>query len=192
MTNIKDKTELVRGFRDGVFSLHTRRFGTVAELIVCEKYNMSNDTDSQHHDAVDKDGKRVEIKFSRVLKANGGSITKSNILSKTVDSSTYERAVKYEDVNSFDFDCNIQQVKRTEFDVLYYGLFFADKLAVFSLDSSEVLQVPGYSDFQHKGNEGEGQFHLNGKSIDYHLKNNLKDILSYEEIYDMFKISKTK
>lgn len=32
--------EKVKIFRDGVFSLHTRRFGTVAELIMLEKYSL--------------------------------------------------------------------------------------------------------------------------------------------------------
>ena len=39
----------------------------------------------------------------------------------------------------YDFDCNIQQVKRLEFDVLYYGLFFADRIAIFKMHSSEIL-----------------------------------------------------
>ena len=85
----------------------------------------------------------------------------------------------------YDFDCNIQQVKRLEFDVLYYGLFFADRIAIFKMHSSEILSCFGYSDKQHKGNEGEGQFHLNRSSIDYHMQNNFVQWLTYEELYNL-------
>ena len=85
----------------------------------------------------------------------------------------------------YDFDCNIQQVKRLEFDVLYYGLFFADRIAIFKMHSNEILSCFGYSDKQHKGNEGEGQFHLNRSSIDYHMQNHFVQWLTYEELYNL-------
>lgn len=84
------------------------------------------------------------------------------------------------------FDCNIQQVKRKEFDRLLYGLFFADKIAVFELSNKEVMKVQGYSDFQHKGNKGEGQFHVNNDTIDYHMKTHLKEWITYEDVINMF------
>ena len=37
-----------------------------------------------------------------------------------------------------EFDSNIQQVKPQEFDVLYYGLFFADRVVIFRIRSSEI------------------------------------------------------
>lgn len=77
-------------------------------------------------------------------------------------------------------------IKRSEFDILYYGLFFADKIAIFTLKTKDVMGTPGYSDFQHKGNEGEGQFHLHNKSIKYHMDNHFKEWLTYEQIYDIF------
>ena len=92
-----------------------------------------------------------------------------------------------ESMYNYDFDCNIQQVKRSEFDVLYYGLFFADHIAIFKMYSNEILSCFGYSDKQHKGNEGEGQFHLNRSSIDYHMQNHFVQWLTYEELYDLLK-----
>lgn len=178
--------EKVKIFRDGVFSLHTRRFGTVAELIMLEKYSLSGNTKNQHHDATDKDGKRIEIKFSRVLKENPFTINKHNLLKQTVESSTGSRAVKSKDMYDTKFDCNIQQIKREEFDRLLYGLFFADKIAIFELSNKEVMKVQGYSDFQHKGNKGEGQFHVNNDSIDYHMKTHFKEWITYEDVINMF------
>ena len=89
------------------------------------------------------------------------------------------------DVGIYAFDCNIQQVKRKEFDVLYYGLFFADQIEIFRMKSSEILGCPGYSDKQHRGNEGEGQFHLNQDNISYHRKQHLQRTLTYEELYKL-------
>lgn len=181
-----DKKMLVNNLRDGIFSLHTRRFGTVAELVINEKYKFSDSTTSQHYDSTNSKGERVEIKFSRVLKENSDVINKENILQQSIESSTSERAISTEDIGKYDFDCNIQQIKRLEFDVLYYGLFFSDKIAIFTLKADDVESVPGYSDFQHKGNEGEGQFHVNSRSIQYHMENNFKEYITYEKVYDMF------
>lgn len=36
-----------------------------------------------------------------------------------------------------------------------YGLFFADKIEVYKMTSDEASDCPGYSDKQHRGNEGE-------------------------------------
>ena len=80
------------------------------------------------------------------------------------------------------FDCNIQQVKRTEFDVLYYGLFFADCVQIFRIDSSQIGLGIGYSDKQHKGNVGEGQFHIHERSLVVHLAKYHYQRLSYSEL----------
>ena len=69
--------------------------------------------------------------------------------------------------------------------VLYYGLFFADRIAIFKMNSNEILSCFGYSDKQHKGNEGEGQFHLNRSSIDYHMQNHFVQWLTYEELFEL-------
>jgi hypothetical protein len=42
-----------------------------------------------------------------------------------------------------------------------------------------------YSDFQHKGNRGEGQFHINQDTLQTHLDNNLYRTLSYDELYNL-------
>ena len=148
-------------FRDGIFALRTRRFGTVAEIMIQKLVNASKSL-NQFHDLYDEaEGKRLEVKFSTVLKANEAVINEANILEQCLKANTANRAMRSHEIHSYPFDCNIQQVKRTEFDLLYFGLFFADRIAVFNAESHEIKSMLGYSDFQHKGNEGEGQFHLN-------------------------------
>lgn len=95
------------------------------------------------------------------------------------------RALNSTELYNFNFDCNIQQVKRLEFDILFYGLFFADRIAIFKMNSDEIQTCLGYSDKQHKGNEGEGQFHLNRSTINYHMHNHFVQWLTYEELYSL-------
>lgn len=158
----------IKEFRDGIFALRTRRFGTVAELMIEALYSFTK-SHNQFHDRYDEVGhQRIEIKFSTVMKANEAVINRSNAIDQCKKANLGNRALNSTEMYEYDFDCNIQQVKRLEFDVLYYGLFFADRIAIFKMHSSEILSCFGYSDKQHKGNEGEGQFHLNRSSIDYH------------------------
>ena len=178
-------TDEIREFRDGIFALRTRRFGTIAELMIEALYNFTKSY-NQFHDRYDEVGhQRIEIKFSTVMKANESVINRSNAIDQCKKANLGNRALNSTDMCRYDFDCNIQQVKRLEFDVIYYGLFFADQIAIFKMNSDEILSCFGYSDRQHKGNEGEGQFHLNRNSIDFHIKNHFVQWLTYEELYNL-------
>ena len=176
----------IREFRDGIFALRTRRFGTVAELMIEALYGFT-ESHNQFHDRYDEAGrKRIEIKFSTVMKANEAAINRSNVIDQCRKANPGNRALSSAEMHEHDFDCNIQQVKRMEFDVLYYGLFFADRIAIFRMDADEIPSCIGYSDKQHKGNKGEGQFHLNRRSIDHHMENHFIRWLAYEELHDLF------
>lgn len=48
-----------------------------------------------------------------------------------------------------------------------------------------MKNIPGYSDKQHRGNVGEGQFHINNKNISEHEKY-LDKKVTYEELYELF------
>lgn len=176
----------IKEFRDGIFALRTRRFGTIAELMIEAICNLTK-PHNQFHDRFDEQHHlRIEIKFSTVMKANEEVINQSNIIEQCKKANLGNRALNYTERNTYDFDCNIQQIKPLEFDILYYGLFFADRIVIFKINSSEVQNYPGYSDKQHKGNKGEGQFHLNRNNFNYHKKNNFVKWLTYEELYDLF------
>ncbi len=178
-------TNKIKEFRDGIFALRTRRFGAVAELMIEALYNFTK-SHNQFHDRYDEVGhQRIEIKFSTVMKSNEAVISRFNSIDQCKQANLGNRALNSTDMYNYDFDCNIQQVKRLEFDVLYYGLFFADRIAIFKMHSNEILSCFGYSDKQHKGNKGEGQFHLNRNSIGYHMQNHFVQWLTYEELYDL-------
>ena len=50
------------------------------------------------------------------------------------------------------------------------------------LNDEEIM----YSDHQHRGNTGEGQFHINNRTIETHLKKYTVKWLTYEELYNLF------
>lgn len=92
------------------------------------------------------------------------TVTEETVLRCIEEATAEERMVAFADWRQHEFDCNIQQIKRAEFDILYYGLFFSDCIQIFRLESTEIKENQNggriyYSDFQHKGNIGEGQFH---------------------------------
>lgn len=176
----------IKEFRDGIFALRTRRFGTVAEIMIKYLYNMSESNDLAFDKYSETEG-RVEVKFSTVMKENDDKIRDTNVIDQCKKANLANRAMVSADVDAgVNFDCNIQQVKTNEFQVLYYGLFFADCIEIFEMTHDQVLECLGYSNKQHRGNEGEGQFHLNQNTIRYHKEHYFKKKLSYEDLYDLF------
>ncbi len=177
----------IEEFRDGIFALRTRRFGTVAELMIEVLFDLSKSKNQFHDRTEANSGRRVEIKFSTVMKENDATISMKNVIEQCKKANLANRAMSSDEISRFRFDCNIQQVKRKEFDVLFYGVFFQDKIAIFKMESKDILNCKGYSDKQHKGNEGEGQFHLNQDTFSYHLENHFEQWLGYDDLYELFR-----
>lgn len=167
-------------FKRGIFLLNTRRFGTVAELMIKAllRYEKSY---TLEYDLIDSQNNKIEVKFSRVLETNKEKITENNVINEIFNSISIERKIVRSN-NLVKFDCNIQQVKPNEFDILYYGLFFYDKIYIYKILSNEIKDIFGYSNKQHRGNIGEGQFHINEKTIDFHNKYFYQEI-TYEDLY---------
>lgn len=172
----------VEKFRNGIFSLNTRRFGSLAELMIQILYQLE-DSKTLAYDKVGKNSNKIEVKFSTVMKKNSNSIKKDNVIEQAIAANTEIRKVNSDE--DCEFDCNIQQIKTKEFDILYYGLFFYDKIFIYKINSSDVKSIPGYSDKQHRGNVGEGQFHITNSNINFHKKYLIKT-LSYDDLYEMF------
>jgi len=176
--------------RSGIFALRTRRFGSVAECMVkrLRKYGRAK---SLFHDLFDeKTGQRVEVKFSTVQQKAKRTVTDETVLNCIKDAISEREPVPFANWRSSRFDCNIQQVKRREFDVLYYGLFFSDCVRIFRINSPDIKTRKdggriGYSDKQHKGNVGEGQFHITEKNLPTHLERYFHKALTYDELYQL-------
>jgi hypothetical protein len=176
--------------RDGIFALRTRRFGSVAECMIKRllKYSKAK---SLFHDLFDDQRKhRVEVKFSVVQKKAERTVTEATVLRCIEEAVAVNRMVAFSQWKQHKFDCNIQQVKRAVFEVLYYGLFFADCVKIFRIGSPEIKKNSEggrifYSDLQHKGNIGEGQFHVNAKTLQIHLDHYYYKTLTYDKLYEL-------
>ncbi len=168
--------------RDGIFALHTRRFGSVAEVLVQRLAHLGKGKNLFHDLYDDVEKHRAEVKFSVVRKKAEIPISEATVLQAIEGATSEQRMVKFEDWEKTEFDCNIQQIKRAEFDVLYYGLFFSDCVVAFKIRSVEIGSQIQYSDFQHKGNIGEGQFHVNRRTMQVHLDRYHYRTLTYDEL----------
>ena len=112
----------IKEFKNGIFALRTRRFGTLAEIMVKKLYGFTF-SKCKEYDLKDNDS-RIEVKFSTVRKNNGKPIKEENIISECINAKANQRMLQSDEIETNIFDCNIQQVKCDNFDVLYYGLFF--------------------------------------------------------------------
>ncbi|MDF3820804.1 hypothetical protein P3G55_12885 [Leptospira sp. 96542] len=171
----------------GIFSLNTRRFGTVAEILIKKILKIDKSLD-QFHDLYDKgNDKRIEVKFSRALAINDVAISSENIIESILLASDFNRMFRSDQTEVCFFDCNIQQVKKKEFDLLYYGIFFSDLVEIFEIESKDIGSNIFYSDKQHKGNKGEGQFHISNKTIALHRENYFFRSFTYADLLRMLK-----
>ena len=181
---VKIGRKKVDEFREGIFALHTRRFGSVAEIMIKKLFEfdysgtVAYDLFDAAHNA------RVEVKFSRVMKKNSEKINEDNVLIQCLSASLENRSLQSDKIDDYRFDCNIQQIKRKNFDVLYYGLFFTDCIEIYTIGSEDILSLPGYSDYQHSGNIGEGQFHINNRTISSHRQYRNKT-LTYFDLFEL-------
>ena len=176
--------------RDGIFALRTRRVGSVAECMVKRLLKYSKGRSLFHDLYDDQLNHRIEVKFSVVQKKAETTVTEDTVLKCIEEAVAENRMVAFSDWKKHKFDCNIQQVKRAEFDVLYYGLFFSDCVKIFRIESQEIKENSKggriyYSDFQHKGNIGEGQFHINPQTLQIHLDHYHYKTLTYDELYKL-------
>lgn len=110
-------------FRDGIMNVNTRQFGKVAELVIqILKKHINSDT--VHYDLkdIDNKNKKIEVKASRVFKANTLKMEVHNLYDIIMNNSNRGRLLSQNDVENkkFDFDCNMQQIKTKFFDRLIY------------------------------------------------------------------------
>ncbi len=178
----------VKELRDSIFSLNTRKFGTVNEMLVeriVEEFGLivEEPKDTSYDRKIDNS--KDEIKGSRVLKESKLKFSKENIIDCILNHESH-RMIKLEDASKNTWDSNIQQIKTDLFSTLWYSLYFEDKVVLFKIKNNLIKEDKkiNYSDKQHRKNVGEGQFHVSNKNINYHLDNYLVKIITYDEVYE--------
>ena len=167
-----------------IISLNTRKFGDVGETIITKIIKDLQKSDDLSYDKKLGD-QRFEIKFSRAL-TKSEPITEKNICEALLGDNE-SRLISDKNKNIENWDCNIQQIKVKLFDVLYYGVFFREQIYIFKISPNQIIEdkTIKYSNKQHRGNIGEGQFHIGKKNIDYHIENFLYKKINYEELWEI-------
>lgn len=136
--------------RDGISNLDTIRFGKIPEIMIKLLNNYSYANGTSDYDLI-KDKTKIEVKFSFARQKETTDINESNALTVCIDNSEIkERGIETKDRNNIEFDCNIQQIKPDLFDILVYGVFFNDSIAIFEMDKEFI------------------QNNFNLKSVDYY------------------------
>ncbi len=189
-SKIKD---LVRKVRDGLFLAASRSYGQqYIEPFIREKYGLREPTVNDH-DGIDKDGKRYEIKASKVLRATGNSKKLKTILDRILfetENIETNRLVPFNECKTADYLANIQNVKRDHFDYLLYVLLFEDCVKIFSAKKEEIATgiFPSWSDKhgRYDAHGKSGQFPVTRNTIQWHLDHHLKDTVLYEEMKDVY------
>ncbi len=126
--------------------------GHLKELVP-ELQRPSKRLDSQYsgqYDFLSLPNIRVEVKASRAVEFNN-------------DEPLYIKALSSE--SSKPFDMNFQQIKPRFCDVFVWIAAWRDMIRYWVIPSYEVENNQYYSRGQHRGNVGEGQFHLNQDNI---------------------------
>lgn len=173
----------IKDMRNGILSLQTRRFGNMMEIIIRELYGLEECKGSSCNLYDSNKGYKIAVAFSRALLFAEGNL-KVNPLEACICSTIHKRSIKSTDTEK-KYNCVFQQLKLKKFDYLYYGILFKDKVLIFKAPSSDIPHMPCFSNFQHKDNKNESQFHLDQTSIGWHVDRYLDRELSYEEIYDL-------
>lgn len=183
-------TILTKLFRNGIFLLQTARLGKVAEIMIKKKYNLSYPPQATtKYDLWDSNNsQRIEIKFSTVRQKDDETITESTIIEKCLTAKWQNTPIKYNEYQKKKFNRNIEQIKPSEFDILYYGLFFWDNILIFKVDAKTITSIQGWSNRMHRGQAKdyvEGQFHITNENLQYHINNFKADTFTYELLYKL-------
>ena len=171
-------------FRDGLIDLNTRQFGTSAEVVI-KILKDCIDSKKLEFDLIESDRHKIEVKASKVFRGQPLKLNVENFYELIIHNSNRDRLLSREEIKNEEFDCNIQQIKTKLFDKLVYLLFFKDVIEIFEIDAKEISDDKKnirYSDKQHRGNKGEGQFHINNTTYNYHKKRYFIQAITYEKL----------
>lgn len=139
-----DLSENETKLRDGIFNMNTRRFGKVAEYMIAKLYGFKIVQETTKYDLTDDNDIKIEVKFSKTEYTEEDMNLENCLKICMANANPVSRRIAYRDFlknKEIKFDRNIEQIKAYEFDRLYYGLFFEDQIAIFSMTSEEMKNI---------------------------------------------------
>ena len=176
-------------FRDGMFLASSRTYGeTYMEPIIRKILGLS-ESPTGENDALDDNGEFGEIKCSKILieLLKDPSLIESVILEN--DNTILKRLIKFVDCFTSNYYANIQNVKRDHFEFLIYVLLFEDCIKIFKSYRGDISSKPNWCPKHGRYDVvgKSGQFGITKNNIKKHLKNNLIQTLTWDEVYEISK-----
>lgn len=172
-------------FKNGITSLSNKHFGLVNESLVKALFRFQ-DSGHRHFDL--KDGQeRIEVKFSRAKRKE--RYKAADPLDVIFRPRQDELVYLQEALDGETFACNLQHIKPSEFDILFYGIYFADRVLVFLLTKDDLTDPNLCFGRQSLGNVLERQFRVDSRNLAYHMENYLLLTLSYSDTLNIFRRS---
>ena len=187
------KLELAAKVRDGLFLASSRTYAEqYIEPLLRDRYDLLEPSGGDY-DAIGKDGTKYEIKACKVLLATKNGKGSRSILERILFELTNletARMVKFSESESAEYLANVQNVKRDHFDILLYALLFEDCIKVFSAKKDQIASGTFKSWSEKHGRYDalgkSGQFGITRATVGWHLKNHLKDTITYDEATAVF------
>lgn len=99
----------IKDMRNGIFSLQTRRFGNMMEIIIRELYGLEECAGSSCNLYDSNNGYKIAVAFSRALLFAKGNL-KVNPLEACICSTIHKRSIKSTDTGK-KYTCVFQQLK---------------------------------------------------------------------------------
>ncbi len=192
---MENTSKLEKLIRDGIFLAASRTYGEqYIEPLIRSHFNLS-EPKGNDYDAIDRSGKKFEIKASKVLKQTGNMDKKKSIVDRIIfenDNLPTNRLVSFHNSGKSDYGANIQNVKRDHFEELFYVLLFEDCMKVFKVHHSKISSIPNWSDKHGRYDQlgKSGQFAVNKSNIEWHLEKCLVETFTYKyatEVYNKIK-----
>ena len=180
----------IEEFKRSIFALKTRKLGTFVEYMLSKIIKELEAVKcKQYFDLIDtKNNERIEVKSSIIRKKNNRISGSNNLkIIKLLKEACEDKVIFFNEWKNFKWDSNIQQIKKSFFDILYYVIFFSDIIKIFKISSNDIDSKINYSNKQHRNNEGEGQFHITNDNFQTHLDNYLQVTINYEDLLKILK-----
>lgn len=111
--------------------LENKNRGLLTELFLTKLYGFVK-SGTTGYDLTDANSTKIEVKSSIPRKTDKNTYTLLQLLDKQYES------VSETELKTCDYNCNIQNINTSKFDIMYYILYLADKVLIFSATAKQV------------------------------------------------------
>lgn len=175
--------------RTNFIHLDGKTFGRIFECVISRLDGYSKAQHNSHDRFCKSSSKRIEVKASRVF-GYYKKINEGNMVELLLDQKTNKGLLHDHQKEFYEWNSGICQVKTDCFDFLYYCVVFYEKIYIFKITPSQILEDKkiNFSKKQHR-NGNMGQFHLSQSTIRHHINNYLYKTLNYQQLIAILKFN---